>query len=93
MADIEEIEIYGPGGKRLSGGSLWMACTAPMPRKMSGPAMIATPGDARVVSEFILPEIGDELPLLTQNRYGAGTAPWVAVGVKSCMTEAALTCA
>jgi hypothetical protein len=89
LADIEEIEIYGPEGQRLShptGYPLTITLTDALSGDrlaqtgLRGPAVVAESRGAEALAAFADPGDGAARPLVTRRRFGRGMAFWVAVG-------------
>jgi Alpha-L-fucosidase/F5/8 type C domain len=99
LADIEEIEVYGPDGRRLSGTEPYpievLSDSSGLPAGrlaaiVHGPAVIARPeGDTEVAATFADPTDGAPRPLLTTHAFDRGAAYWLAAGETSVPRDAA----
>ena len=79
LADIEEIEVYGPEGALLSGGTGYRLELADEPgRDIAGPALVAEATSAAVNNEFLDPASGARRPLVTTAEVGDGVVTWAA---------------
>ncbi len=99
LADIEELELFGPDGKLLSHAAAYPLTVHPIPpitglaedrrprEEARGPAVIAETRGANVMSTFDGPAGDGEHPFVTVHRFGEGSSLWSARGEASVVED------
>jgi len=100
LADIQEIELYGPNGTLLSHSAAYplavefvpgLPAVGPGGDVPTGPAAIAEAADGtEVVATFADPMDRTRRPFLTRHPFGKGHGVWLAVGEASFTTDSSL---